>query len=292
MAPSTTSKLARRRPNYTYVIVSVAIMLFFLGFFGAVLLNTQNLVDFFKEQVSIMIELEDQTEESGVEQLSDELYSSYYLKDSSLVFVTKEEGAALLQEEFGEDFLSLDMPNPLYDILTFRVKASYLDADSLATIRTDLKRYPFVNDVFYQESLINEMAQNVESLAYFAFGISLFLIAIAILLIHNTIRLALYANRFLIKNMQLVGASWGFISRPYLWRSFGHGVLSALIAITGLVLLYAFARNQFYQLDEISSWWETGLLFLGLTALGAAITTLSAYYVVNKYLRMREDDLY
>jgi cell division transport system permease protein len=292
MAQSSTSKIAKRRPNYFYVIVSVAIMLFFLGFFGAVLLNTQNLVDFFKEQVSIMIELEDSAADNGLEQLRDELYQSTYLKDSSIVFVTKEAGAQLLQEEFGEDFLSLDMPNPLYDILTFRVKAAYLHPDSLSTIRLNLKRYPFVSDVFYQENLINEMAQNVESLAYFAFGISLFLIAIAILLIHNTIRLALYANRFLIKNMQLVGASWRFISRPYLWRSFGHGVLSALIAIGGLLLLYLLLRSQFYQLDEISSWWETGLLFLGLIGLGASITTLSTYYVVNKYLRMREDDLY
>ncbi len=239
-----------------------------------------------------MIELEDSAADNGLEQLRDELYQSTYLKDSSIVFVTKEAGAQLLQEEFGEDFLSLDMPNPLYDILTFRVKAAYLHPDSLSTIRLNLKRYPFVSDVFYQENLINEMAQNVESLAYFAFGISLFLIAIAILLIHNTIRLALYANRFLIKNMQLVGASWRFISRPYLWRSFGHGVLSALIAIGGLLLLYLLLRSQFYQLDEISSWWETGLLFLGLIGLGASITTLSTYYVVNKYLRMREDDLY
>lgn len=291
MAQTEQPNFVKRRPNYLYVIVSVAIMLFFLGFFGAILLNTQNLVNFFKEQVSIMIELEDGATDQ-LSRLQSELFQSNYLKDSSVVLVTKEEGAALLEEEFGEDFFTLDMPNPLYDILTFRVKANYLNADSLTQIRSDLKRYPFVSDVFYQESLINEMAQNVESLAYFAFGISLFLIAIAILLIHNTIRLALYANRFLIKNMQLVGASWSFITRPYLKRSFWHGILSGAIAIAGLVVFYLFLQNEFYQLQEVSNWWQMAILFLALLLLGAAITTLSTYYVVNKYLQMREDDLY
>ncbi|MEL6721421.1 MAG: permease-like cell division protein FtsX [Bacteroidota bacterium] len=286
------TKFVKKRPNYLYVVISVAMVLFLLGFFGAIVLQTQNLVDYFKEQVNIMIELENTTSEEARSKIQAELFTANYLKDSSIVYITKEEGADLLKEEFGADFLSLDMPNPLYDILTFNVKAAYLNKDSLAQIRIDLKRYPFVNDVFYQESLISELAQNIERLGYLALVISIFFILIAILLIHNTIRLALYANRFLIKNMQLVGASWGFISRPYLMRSIWYGALSALIAITGLVLFYSLLRRDIYQISTFGDDWKNLILFLGLIFIGIAITSLSTYYVVNRYLRMREDDLY
>lgn len=286
------TKFVKKRPNYLYVVISVALVLFLLGFFGAIVLQTQNLVDYFKEQVNIMIELENTTSEEARAKVQEELFAANYLKDSSIVYITKEEGAELLKEEFGADFLSLDMPNPLYDILTFNVKAAYLNKDSLAQIRVDLKRYPFVNDVFYQESLISELAQNIERLGYLALIISIFFILIAILLIHNTIRLALYANRFLIKNMQLVGASWSFISRPYLIRSIWYGALSALIAIAGLVLFYSLLRRDIYQISTFGNDWKNLILFLGLILIGVAITSLSTYYVVNKYLRMREDDLY
>jgi len=286
------TKFVKKRPNYLYVVISVAMVLFLLGFFGAIVLQTQNLVDYFKEQVNIMIELENTTSEEARSNIQSELFSANYLKDSSIVYITKEEGAELLKEEFGADFLSLDMPNPLYDILTFNVKAAYLNKDSLEQIRIDLKRYPFVNDVFYQESLISELAQNIERLGYLALIISIFFILIAILLIHNTIRLALYANRFLIKNMQLVGASWKFISRPYLVRSILFGALSALIAIVGLVLFYSLLRKDLHQISTFGNDWKNLVLFLSLIVIGVAITSLSTYYVVNKYLRMREDDLY
>ena len=286
------TKFVKKRPNYLYVVISVAMVLFLLGFFGAIVLQTQNLVDYFKEQVNILIEFENSTSEEARAKVQEERFSANYLKDSSIVYTTKEEGAELLKEEFGADFLSLDMPNPLYDILTFNVKAAYLNKDSLAQIRVDLKRYPFVNDVFYQESLISELAQNIERLGYLALVISIFFIGIAILLIHNTIRLALYANRFLIKNMQLVGASWKFISRPYIIRSIWYGALSALIAIASLVLFYLLLRRDIYQISTFGNDWKNLILFIGLLIIGIAITSLSTYYVVNKYLRMREDDLY
>ncbi|MEM9889194.1 MAG: permease-like cell division protein FtsX [Bacteroidota bacterium] len=282
----------KKRPNYLYVILSVSVMLFFLGFFAASLLKAQGLVDYFKEQVNIMIELEDVASEEGLADLKAQLNAAPYTKNESITYVTKEEGAKLLEEEFGTDFLSLDMPNPLYDVLTFNVKAAYLNQDSLSKIRIDLKRYPFVSDVFYQESLISEMAQNIESIAYIALIVSVFFIFIAVLLIHNTIRLALYADRFLIKNMQLVGASWTFISRPYIIRSIWHGVISAAMAIVALILLYFFLRKQLYQLEQVISLGQTSLLFLGLLFLGTTITGASTYYVVNRYLKMREDDLY
>ena len=170
--------------------------------------------------------------------------------------------------------------------------SNYLVADSLQQIRQSLKQYTFVSDVYYQESLINEIATNIERLAYLALLISIFFVFVAILLIHNTIRLALYANRFIIKNMQLVGASWGFISKPYLIRSLWQGVFSAILAILTLFLISFLVTREINTYISFGQSWRVGLLFLGLLILGILITTSSTYYAVNKYLKMRTDDLY
>ncbi len=282
----------KTRPNYLYVILSVASVLLLLGIFGLALIQTQQLADYFKEQVNILIELENNIAGEQKAILKKYLQRTSYLRDSTIEFVSKEKGAELLSEEFGEDFLDMDMPNPLYDIFSFNVKANYLNRDSLMRIRRSIKTFPFVNDVYYQETFVNEIARNLQQVGYIALGVSLIFIIIAITLIHNTIRLALYANRFIIKNMQLVGASWEFISRPYLLRSGLHGLLSALVAIAMLTILLLLLNNEIDQISILDYSWKVGILFLGLLLLGVLITTLSTYYVVNKYLQMRVDDLY
>lgn len=282
----------KTRPNYLYVILSVALVLLLLGIFGLAVIQTQQLASYFKEQVNILIELENDTDEAQKETLTKYLRNTRYLKDSTITFISKEEGAKLLSEEFGEDFLDMDMPNPLYDIFSFNVKANYLNRDSLTEARRSIKGFPFVNDVYYQETFVNEIARNLQQVGFIALGISLIFVIIAVTLIHNTIRLALYANRFIIKNMQLVGASWSFISRPYLVRSGWHGLLSALIAIAILTLLLLFLTNEISQISILDYGWKVGLLFIGLIVLGMLINIVSTYYVVNKYLQMRVDDLY
>lgn len=282
----------KTKPNYLYAIVSVALVLFLLGFFGLMILEANNLVRLFKEKVNLMIELEEGTSEEARTQLITFLENSPFLKETSITYISKEEGAAMLRNEFGEDFLKLDLPNPLYDVITFNVNAAYLNQDSLQKIRTTIMRHTYVNDVFYQESLVDEIVRNIEKIGYIALGIGVFFIFVAITLIHNTIRLALYANRFLIKNMELVGASWEFISRPYLIRSAQHGFFSALLAISVLLLLLFLAGNEFPELNMWQNLPAIVLLFISLTVLGVLISTFSTYYVVNKYLKMRVDDLY
>lgn len=278
--------------NYVYVVFSVALVLFLLGFFGMALLQTQQIGAYFKEKVNIIVELENNRADESLSTLHKHLSNSRYIKDTSFQFISKEEGAKMLIQEFGEDFLKMDMPNPLYDVLTFHVKASYLNQDSLKQVRRDLKRYPFISDVYFQETFVNELARNLQQIGYIALGISLIFIIIAVTLIHNTVRLALYANRFLIKNMELVGASWEFISRPYLLQSAWHGFLSALLAISGLIILTWLISNQLGGISIKENVWRTAILFIGLILSGMLIMTASTYYVINKYLSMRVDDLY
>jgi cell division transport system permease protein len=159
-------------------------------------------------------------------------------------------------------------------------------------IKAGIARDPYVTGVYYQENLVDEVGGNVNRAGWISLVAALFFVIVAVTLIHNTIRLSLYANRFIIRNMELVGASWEFISRPYLIRALRHGLLSAAIAIGILILLLSWAQNRFPELKQIEDLTGFILLFAGLILTGILINMASTYYVVRKYLRMREDDLY
>lgn len=283
---------SRTRPNYFYAIISVALVLFLLGFFGLFILNAQQLITHFKENVNLLVELKEGNQKEEIDQLIKQLERSSFAKENSIKFYSKTDAANFMSEDFGEDFLKLDLPNPLYDIITFNVKAVYMQADSLKNIRNKIRTATIVNDVFYQESLVNDIAGNMRKVGYIALGTAIFFIIVAFTLIHNTIRLALYSNRFLIKNMQLVGASWEFISRPYLIRSIKHGLISGMLAVIILILLLLWIQKDLPELRSLFNLPAYIILFFGLAFAGIFINTLSTYLVVKKYLKMRLDDLY
>ncbi len=280
------------RPNYVYAIISVALVLFLLGLFAIVVLQGQQMIRYFKEQIEIIVELKNDASPTDQKLVRSKLQSSDYLLENSIRFISREEGAAMMQKEFGEEFLQLDMPNPLYDVILFRVKADYLEPDSLIKIRQQLKELPIVSDVYYQEDVTAAIGRNLKSIAFGVLVVGVFCVLVAIALILNTIRLALYANRFLIKNMELVGASWSAISKPFLVKSFVHGLLSGVLAIGGIVVLGYFILNDSPELKEIIYWPGIAWVFGAVLVAGAAISVVSTYWVVNKYLRMRVDDLY
>jgi len=282
----------RTKPNYFYAIISVALVLFLLGFFVLVVLQGQQVIKLSKEKVEIIVELKEDTSADLREDLSTRLAGTQYVKENSIKFISKEEGAELMRKEFGEEFILLDMPNPLYDVLTFNVKSQYMQPDSLSRIRDVVRELNAVSDVFYQESIADEIINNIQKLSIIALTLGIFLLFVAFVLIHNTIRLALYANRFIIKNMELVGASWEFISRPYILRSMGHGLISGLIAVAGLALVVIGMQSLLPELGQLNNFFAFGLLGVGLVVLGILISCISTWFVVNKYLKMRIDDLY
>ena len=282
----------RTKPNYFYAIISVALVLFLLGFFVLIVLQGQQVIKLSKEKVEIIVELKEDTSVGLREDLSARLAKTQYVKKESIKFIGKEEGAELMRKEFGEEFILLDMPNPLYDVLTFNVRSQYMQPDSLSRIRDVVRELNAVSDVFYQESIAGDIINNIHKLSLIALGLGIFLLFIAFVLIHNTIRLALYANRFIIKNMELVGASWEFISRPYIFRSMWHGLLSGLIALAGLALVVIGMQSLLPELGQLNNFLAFALLGIGLVFLGILISCISTWFVVNKYLKMRVDDLY
>lgn len=280
------------KPNYFYTIVSVTLVLFLLGLFGLLVVQGQQMLKILREQVEVIVELREEATSEQVDSLKQHLAASSYFKPNSTKFINKAEGAAMMQEEFGQDFGKLDMVNPLYDVLIFNVKSDWMDSDSMSLVREDIKQLPYVSDIFYQESVTESIASNLKKISIWVLGLGLFFVLVAIALILNTVRLALYSNRFLIKNMELVGASWGFISKPYLSRSFRQGLLCSLLAILGLAaLLYLTFRDE-SDLQSAINLPGVAVVFGTLLVLGFALMVSSTYYVVKKYLRMRVDDLY
>jgi cell division transport system permease protein len=281
------------KPRHLRAIFSVALALFLLGFFGLILLQARQLVAMLKEEINLIVEIDDSANEEERRALKAYLESSDFIKPGTLHFISKEEGVQLLRDDFGESFLESGLPNPLYDVFTFNVKSDFMMPDSLAAIRALLKNgWKPVSDVFYQKSLVESLAHNLRRLTWLALGVSLLFVFLASALIHNTIRLSLYSNRFLIKTQELVGASWEFISKPYLRRSVWDGVLSGLLGIAMLNAMLWFAQGQIPELKALHQWAPILLLFGALLLAGVLITFLSTFYVVNKYLKMRVDDLY
>ncbi|MBX2927381.1 MAG: permease-like cell division protein FtsX [Saprospiraceae bacterium] len=282
----------RSRVNYLNVILSMAVVLFMLGLFGYALLYGGQLTKALRESIDIVVELKEGAQKTQADSLAGLLRSSDFVKTESVQFISKEEAAKAMREELGEDHAQLNLPNPYFDMLTFNVQAAYMHPDSLAWIRDAVREFAGVNDVFYQENTAGIVAANIKKIAWAALIIAVFFIFAAVTLIHNTIRLALYANRFLIKNMELTGATWGFISRPFLRRAAWHGLLSALIACAALWLMH---RGLETALPQWRNFENVPLLAAGaalLILLGVAVHALSTLTVVRKYLRLRVDDLF
>ncbi|MEZ4986228.1 MAG: permease-like cell division protein FtsX [Saprospiraceae bacterium] len=198
---------AKQKPRYLYTIVSVAAVLFLLGFLGLLLLQSRQLTRLLKEQVDIIVELVPEVEEADRKALKVKLSQAGFTLPGSVSFTPKEVALKEMSQEIGEDSLCLDMPNPLYDVFTFHVHATYLHTDSLAAIREVLVSDASIQDVYYQENLVEQLAANTGTMSWVLLGMAFLFVLLAITVIHNTIRLAMYANRFLIKTQELVGAS-------------------------------------------------------------------------------------
>lgn len=283
----------RKKTNYFYSIISVALVLFLLGFFGAALLFARQRVGTEQEHLNLMVELKDGADSADLVSLRPLLEKNDFVKEGTVKFVSKEEAHSQMIKQFPEEEVLLkDGPIPFYDSYSLNLKSDYLASDSVEMIRQKIKTNAAVSDVYIDESTLNEIAHSIEKIAYFALAMALMLIIVAITLIHNTIRLNLYSDRFTIKNMELVGASWGFISRPYIKKGVWNGFLSAVLALVMIATIWFFAQKTVPELNLLLKspvlWGSTGALIL----LGVFISWLSTFYVVNKYLKMRLDDLY
>lgn len=284
--------MAHTRPTYLYAIIGVALVLIVLGFFALTALHLTQLTNLYKEKVDIWLELKPELAASEIDRLSNSIRQHPAVKAETLKFITKEQVAADMTADLGEESMLEEMPDLLRDVLRFNVRAEFLEQTGLETWRTQLREDPAVADLYFEASNVGNVQDNIKNLGWITLGLSILLIFAAVTLIHNTIRLALYANRFLIKNQQLVGASWGFISKPYVQRGMLNGLFSAGIAIAVLAAFYWWICKLVPDISGLITLGELSLFFVVLLLLGVLISGISSWFVVNKFLRMQLDDLY
>jgi cell division transport system permease protein len=276
--------------SYISVVISIALVLFLLGCLGVLLINSKRVADHFKENVAISIFLEDSTKEIEIEDLKNSLAMADYTKRA--VYVTKEEAAALMEAETGESFTDFLGYNPLKNSIDVYLNADYVNNSSITEIVNKLSQKEFIEDITYDEVLVDLMNDNVRKISLWVLIASVVFTLIAMLLINSSIRLAVYSKRFIIKTMQMVGATKSFIRRPFIWRSVQLGVIGALFALAGVALVLYYINKSFPDLLLLNNLLIIGLLFALIFIIGILITWISTFIATQRFLNLKTDQLY
>lgn len=280
----------RSQPSYFMAILGVSLVLFILGILGWIVINANKLGDYFKENVEVRVYLRENITPTDSVTLVQYIANKPYVKEYE--FVSKELAKKKFLADGNEDWKNVLDVNPLQASIDFTLKNQYVDTDTLSAIQKDLQQNIAVSDVQYPRSLVNNLNRNVRKVSLILLGIAVILCIVVIVLIDNTIKLAMFSNRFLIKTMQMVGATRWFIAKPMDTRAIVNGAISGLIALAGFLALVFFAENQLPELKAMRDIKWLGLLAAGIIVLGILISLFSTHRSVIKYLKMKLDDLY
>jgi len=289
---SSFDKYQKRRliSSYLSVVLSIGLVLFLLGLLGLLVLNAKKVADHFKEQVTVTIFLKDNAKDVEIKQLEKSLVMADYVK--STVFVSKEQAAEFMKAESGEDFMDFLGENPLKNSIDVNLKADFVTSEKLQIIADEATSKNFVEDVSYDNDLVNLMNDNVKKISFWVLLLSALFTLIAVLLINSSIRLAVYSKRFTIKTMQMVGATKRFIRKPFILRSVKLGVIGAILALTGMAFVLYFVDKTFPELELLNK----PILLIGLFAfiflLGIFITWISTFFATQRFLNLNTDKLY
>ena len=276
--------------SYFSVVLSIALVLFLLGLLGMFILNAKKVSDHFKEQVVVTIYLKDSAKDVEVKQLEKSLAMADYVKSTE--YVSKEQAAEFMKAENGEDFMDFVGYNPLQNSIDVHLKADFVTSEHLEKISAEALNKNFVEEVTYDNDLVNLMNDNVKKISFWVLVISGIFTLIAVLLINSSIRLAVYSKRFTIKTMQMVGATKQFIRRPFVWKSVRLGIIGACLALLGMAIVLYYLNQTFIELELLSNPVLVALLFVFIFALGVIITWISTHFATQRFLNLKTDQLY
>jgi cell division transport system permease protein len=276
--------------SYFSVILSIALVLFLLGVLGLLVLNTKKLADYFKEEITVSVFLKDTAKEVEIGQLQKSLVLSEYVK--SAVFVSKEEAAEEHSAEIGEDFLEFLGYNPLKNSIDINLNADFVNTAQVDSIAQSIASQSFVEEVSFDRPTLDLLTRNVKRLGLGILIASALFTLIAVLLINSSIRLSIYSKRFIIKTMQMVGATKSFIRKPFIWTNIKLGMIGAILALLGLAGMLFYLNQNFPQLGLLQDVVQLGLVFAGVFLAGVLISLASTYFATQRFLNLRTDDLY
>jgi cell division transport system permease protein len=275
---------------YISTVFGIAMVLVMIGLLGLILVHANSLSRYVKENMVLNIFIDDGAHETDILQLQKQLEDGPMVKQ--VLYINKELAARNLQKDLGEDFVRFLGYNPLSESLDVYLKADYANKPDIEKFKTQLLKNPLIKEVNYQQSLVDVMNQNLASISLVILIFAGIFVVLSVALINNTIRLAIYSQRFLIKSMQLVGATKGFIRKPFLLYGIWHGLLGGLIAIIILMGTLYLAYNQIPDMVVLQNYTEFGIVFLIVIGIGIFISAVSTYMAVNKYLRLKIYNLY
>jgi len=276
--------------SYFSTILSISLVLFLFGLLGLLLINAKRLSDYVMENVGVTLILKENTREVDILKLQKTLEATAYIKSTR--FVDKETAAEELKKELGEDFVDFLGYNPLLSSIDVKVYAEYANPESLTSLEAQFLKFPEVQEVYYQRDLVRQLNSNVKKLSLIILVLSIIMFTIFVALINNTIRLSIYSKRYLINSMQLVGATRSFIRFPFIVKSILHGIYGAIIACFMLLMIFISYQMELKNIIDFQDSISLAVLIVGIFVFGIVMTALSTYFAVNKFLRMKFDQLY
>ena len=291
MSEKSSSK-SRMAGSYFMSLMSITLVLFLLGVFALLMMHAQKLSNHLKENIGFEVVMNSNVKESDILKLQKQLDDMPAVKSTE--YITKDEAIRRLSVDLGEDFLQWlgNEENPLLPSIDVRFNAAYANPDSLSVIEANLLKNTDIKELYYQKSLVNLINQNVRRIGIALIIISLMLLIISITLIRNTIRLSIYAKRFLVRSMQLVGATPAFISKPFIRKGRWQGFFGALLADALLALLLYGLTRRLPELTLVQDYKIIAGIFVGILVLGLLLGGLSTRFALRKYLHANVDRLY
>ena len=292
MAKSFQDNYQKRRilNNYLSVVISITVVLFFVGILGLFLLNTKSLASHFKEQIVMTVYLKDSTKDIEITQMQKKIQLNSSTK--RVQFKSKEEAAEEYARDIGEDFVEFLGFNPLLNSIDIYFNAAYVNALSLNQTKTEIEISDFVAEVVYDQPLVTLLEKNIERISFVLLISTALFVVIALLLINSSIRLSIYSKRFVIKTMQLVGATKSFIRRPFILSHLSLGIISSFLALTALNFLLWEVNKRFPEIEIMQQTSELMIVFGSVLILGISITGVSTFFATQRYLNLKTDAVY
>lgn len=289
---SSFEKYQKRRliSSYFSVVISISLVLFLLGLLGLLVLNTKKVADHFKEKIALTVYLKDTAKQVEIDQLQQSLALAEYTK--SATFVSKEQAAEEHSATIGENFMEFLGYNPLQNSIDVYLLADFVSPTKLEEIQGEIITKDFVDEVLYDKPLIVLLNDNIKKISLWVLVISAIFLFIAVLLINSSIRLSVYAKRFTIKTMQMVGATKSFIRRPFILKSIKLGILGATVAMFGMAVVLYYLDRYFPQMQFLQDKLLISSLFLFILLMGVFISWLSTFFATQRFLNLRTDELY
>jgi cell division transport system permease protein len=277
--------------SYFSVVFSIFLVLFLLGILGLFVINSKKLSDDFKEEIAMTVFFKNDVPDSTLTAFGEKIRTEAFVREAN--FVTKEQAAKQHKEVIGEDFMQFLGVNPLQNSYDIFLKADYVTNESLAKIDRQLRSSnEGIADVVYDKQLVTLVNDNIEKISLYILIASGVLALVAVLLINSALRLSIYSNRFIIKTMQMVGATKSFIRKPFIWRSIKLGIIGAVVAVIALLALLYYVNMKFPDLGILDQPLLVGGVLVGILLLGILITWISTFIATQRFLNLRTDDLY